>query len=121
MKRLLRFEPEFANYFLFRLLTRTARVESDLIAQLSSSSEVRLARTLLQLAADGGDHESEPIPIKMNHELLARMVGTTRSRVNLFMNKFRKLGLIDYHGGEVKVHKALLDYVRHGETGASAA
>jgi CRP-like cAMP-binding protein len=114
MTRLLRFEPEFADYFLFHLLTRTARVESDLVAQLSSSSEMRLARTLLLLSNYVGDHGSEPIPIKINHDLLAKMVGTTRSRVTVFMNKFRKLGLIEYNG-ELKVHQALLDYVRNSE------
>ena len=115
MARLLRFEPEFADYFLFHLLTRTARVESDLVAQLFSSGEMRLARVLLLLANYGNDFGPEPIPIKVNHELLAKMVGTTRSRVTVFMNKFRKLGLIDYNG-ELKVQKALLNYVLHSES-----
>jgi CRP/FNR family cyclic AMP-dependent transcriptional regulator len=110
MARLLRFEPEFADYFLFHLLTRTARVEADLVDQLFSSSEMRLARVLLLLANYGNDLGPEPIPVKVNHDLLAKMVGTTRSRVTVFMNKFRKLGLIDYNG-HLKVQKALLNYV----------
>ena len=118
MRRLLRFEPEFADYFLFHLLTRTARVESDLVAQLASSSEMRLARTLLLLANAIGNHGPEPIPIKVNHDLLAKMIGTTRSRVTVFMNKFRKLGLIEYNG-ELKVHEALLDYVLKNEGSVS--
>ena len=112
MERLLRLEPEFADYFLYHLLTRTARVEADLVDQLFSSSEMRLARVLLMLANYGGDFGPEPIPVKLNHELLAKMVGTTRSRVTVFMNKFRKLGLIDYNG-VLKVQKALLNYVLH--------
>ena len=112
MTRLLRFEPEFADYFLFHLLTRTARVESDLVDQIFSSSEMRLARALLLLANYGNDVGPEPIPIKVNHELLAQMVGTTRARVTEFMNKFRKLGLIDYNG-HLTVQKALLNYVLH--------
>jgi len=114
MARLLRFEPEFADYFLFHLLTRTARVESDLVDQLFSSSEMRLARVLLLLSNYGNDFGQEPIPITINHELLAQMVGTTRARVTEFMNKFRKLGLIDYNG-ELKVQKALLNYVLHDD------
>ncbi len=112
MTRLLRFEPEFVDYFLFHLLTRTARVESDLVDQLFSSSEMRLARALLLLANYGNDAGPEPIPIRVNHEVLAQMIGTTRARVTEFMNKFRKLGLIDYNG-HLKVQKALLNYVLH--------
>ena len=114
MARLLRFEPEFADYFLFHLLSRTARVESDLVAQLFSSGEMRLARVLLLLANYGNDLGPEPIPVKVNHELLASMIGTTRSRVTVFMNKFRKLGLINYNG-ELKVQKGLLNYVLHDD------
>ena len=114
MARLLRFEPEFADYFLFHLLTRTARVESDLVDQLFSSSEMRLARVLLLLSNYGNDFGPDPIPMKINHELLAQMVGTTRARVTEFMNKFRKLGLIEYNG-ELKVQKALLNYVLHDD------
>jgi CRP/FNR family cyclic AMP-dependent transcriptional regulator len=114
MGRLLRFEPEFANYFLYHLLTRTSRVEADLVDQLFNSSEMRLARALLLLANYGGDVGPEPIPIKVNHDLLAKMIGTTRSRVTVFMNKFRKLGLIDYNGS-LKVHRSLLNFVLHDE------
>ena len=114
MARLLRFEPEFADYFLFHLLTRTARVEADLVDQLFSSSEMRLARVLLLLANYGGDAGPEPIPVKVNHELLAKMIGTTRSRVTVFMNKFRKMGLIDYNG-DLNVKKSMLNFVLHDE------
>ena len=110
MIRLLRFEPEFADYFLFHLLTRTAKVEADLVDQLFSSSEMRLARALLILANFGHDVGPEPIPIKVNHELLAEMIGTTRARVTVFMNKFRKLGLINYNG-KLEVQKALQNFV----------
>lgn len=110
LTRLLRFEPEFTEYFLFHLLTRTARVEADLVDHLFNSSELRLARALLVLANYGNDLGPKPIPIKVNQEMLAKMIGTTRSRVNAFMNKFRKLGLIDYNG-DLKVHKALLNFV----------
>lgn len=110
MIRLLRYEPEFADYFLFHLLTRTARVEADLADLLFSSSEMRLARALLLMANYGNDFGPEPIPIKVNHETLAKMVGTTRPRVTEFMNRFRKLGLIDYNGN-LKVHRSLLNFV----------
>ena len=119
MIRLLRFEPEFADYFLFHLLTRTARVEADLADQLFSSSEMRLARTLLLMANYGNDIGPEPIPIKVNHETLAKMVGTTRPRVTKFMNKFRKLGLIDYNGN-LKVQKALLNFVLNYKSNTEA-
>ncbi len=119
MGRLLRFEPEFADYFLYHLLTRTARVEADLVDQLFNSSEMRLARALLLLANYGGDVGPEPIAIKVNHDLLAKMVGTTRSRVTVFMNKFRKLGLIDYNG-TLKVHQSLLNFVLHDELPGTA-
>ena len=110
LTRLLRFEPEFTEHFLFHLLTRTARVEADLVDHLFNSSELRLARAFLVLANYGNDLGTKPIPIKVNQEMLAKMIGTTRSRVNAFMNKFRKLGLIDYNG-DLKVHKALLNFV----------
>ena len=108
--RLLHENEEFADYFLGHLLTRTARVEADLVDQLFNSSEMRLARALLLLANYGNDLGLEPIAIKVNQETLAGMIGTTRSRVNFFMNKFRKLGLIDYNG-KVEVHRSLLNYV----------
>ena len=91
--RLLHENQEFADYFLNHLLTRTARVEADLVDQLFNSSEMRLARALLLLANYGNGLDQEPIPVKVNQETLAAMIGTTRSRVNVFMNKFRKLGL----------------------------
>jgi len=110
VERLLHENQEFADYFLGHLLTRTARVEADLVDQLFNSSEMRLARALLLLANYGNDHGQEPIAVKVNQDTLAALIGTTRSRVNVFMNKFRKLGLIDYNG-KVEVHKALLTFV----------
>ncbi len=110
MVRLLRFEPEFADYFLYHLLTRTSRMEADLVDQLFNSSEIRLARALLLLSNYGSDFGPEPISIKVNQQTLAELIGTTRSRVSAFMNKFRKLGLIDYNG-DLKVKKALLNFV----------
>ena len=110
MMRLLRFEPEFADYFLFHLLTRTAKVEADFVDRVFSSSEMRLARALLLFANFGEDLGPEAIPLRVNHETLAEIVGTTRSRVNVFMNKFRKLGLINYNG-KLEVKRALLNFV----------
>ena len=101
---------EFADYFLDHLLTRTARVEADLVDQLFNSSEMRLARALLLLANYGNGLSQEPIPVTVNQETLAALIGTTRSRVNVFMNKFRKLGLINYNG-KIEVQKALLNFV----------
>jgi len=108
--RLLHENEEFADYFLAHLLTRTARVEADLLDQLFNSSEMRLARALLLLANYGNDVGLEPIPVKVNQETLAALIGTTRSRVNVFMNKFRKMGLIKYNG-KLEVQKALLNFV----------
>jgi len=108
--RLLHQNQEFADYFLAHLLTRTARVEADLVDQLFNSSEMRLARALLLLANYGNDLAVEPLPVKVNQDTLAALIGTTRSRVNFFMNKFRKLGLIDYNG-KLEVRKALLNFV----------
>jgi CRP/FNR family transcriptional regulator, cyclic AMP receptor protein len=108
--RLLHENQEFADYFLAHLLTRTARVEADLLDQLFHSSEMRLARALLQLANYGEDLGQEPIPVNVNQETLAALIGTTRSRVNVFMNKFRKMGLIKYNG-KLEVQKALLNFV----------
>ncbi len=112
MTRLLNYAPEFADYFLHHLLTRTARMEADLVDQLFSSAELRLARTLLLLANYGSDLGPEPVSVKVTQETLAGLVGTTRSRVNAFMNKFRKLGLIEYNGS-LKVRKAMLNFVLH--------
>jgi CRP-like cAMP-binding protein len=108
--RLLHQDSEFADYFLAHLLTRAARVEADLLNQLVNPSEMRLARALLLLANYGNDLGPEPLPVKVNQETLAALIGTTRSRVNFFMNKFRKLGLIKYNG-KLEVQKALLDFV----------
>ena len=111
MVQLLHARPAFADHFLTHMLTRNIRIEEDLIDQLFNSSEKRLARTLLQLARYGehvGPHRTMP---KVSQELLAEMVGTTRSRVNFFMNKFRKLGFIDYDGGGLKVNSSLLRVV----------
>jgi len=110
--RLLHENQEFANYFLDHLLTRTARVEADLVDQLFNSIEMRLARALLLLANYGNDLGLEPVAVKVNQETLAEIIGATRSRVNFFMNKFRKLGLIKYNG-KLEVQKALLNFVLH--------
>ncbi len=112
MFRVLHTEPEFAEMFMAHLLARNSRVEADLVDQLFNSSEKRLARTLLLLANYGKEREPEPISTKITQETLADMIGTTRSRVSVFMNKFRKLGLIDYNG-ELKVNSALLNVVLH--------
>lgn len=109
--RLLREEPTFADRFLTHMLTRNMRVEADLVDQLFNSSEKRLARTLLLLARYGEDRPARTLP-KISQETLAEMIGSTRSRVNFFMNKFRKLGLIEYNGG-LKVNNALLTVVLH--------
>src|ERR1700681_3403978 len=108
--RLLHQNQEFADYFLDHLLTRTARVEADLVDQLFNSSEMRLARALLILANYGNDLGLEPLPVNVNQDTLAALIGTTRSRVNFFLNKFRKLGLINYNG-KLEVQKALLNFV----------
>ena len=112
MIRVLHAEPTFAELFTAHLLTRKARVEEDLIDQLFNSSEKRLARTLLLLANFGKEGTPEPIITKISQETLAEMVGTTRPRISFFMNKFRKLGLIDYNG-HLQVHSALLSVVLH--------
>jgi CRP-like cAMP-binding protein len=112
MVRLLHDETKFADMFISYLLQRNSRVEADLIDQLFNSSEKRLARTLLLLANFGKDEKPEPVIAKISQETLADMVGTTRSRVSFFMNKFRRLGLIEYNG-EIKVHTSLLNMVLH--------
>ncbi len=113
MLGLLHSNTEFAKRFLAHMLARNIRIEEDLVDQLFNSSEKRLARTLLLLARYGkeGDAEHRVIP-KLSQEVLAEMVGTTRSRVNFFMNKFRRLGFIDYNGG-LKVHNSLMSVVLH--------
>jgi CRP/FNR family transcriptional regulator, cyclic AMP receptor protein len=102
-------EPKFAAFFITYLLSRNSRIEDDLIDQLFNSSERRLARLLLLLANFGGEG-AQPIPITLSQETLAEMIGTTRSRVSFFMNKFRKRGFIDYNG-KIEVHASLLDAV----------
>ena len=108
--RVIHEEPTFAELFIAHLLSRNSRVEEDLVDQLFNSSEKRLARTLLLLANFGKEGRPEPIIAKVSQETLAEMVGTTRSRVSFFMNKFRKLGLIDYNGN-IEVHSSLLNVV----------
>jgi len=98
--------------FIAHLLIRNSRIEEDLVDQLFNSSEKRLARTLLLLARYGKQEQPERILAKVSQETLAKMVGTTRSRVNFFMNKFRKLGFIEYNG-KIKVNKSLLTVVLH--------
>ena len=112
MIRVLHDEPAFSEMFVSYLLDRTIRVEEDLVDQLFNSSEKRLARTLLLLANFGKEGRPETIIPKVSQETLAEMIGTTRSRVNFFMNKFRKLGLIDYNG-HIEIHSALLNVVLH--------
>jgi CRP/FNR family transcriptional regulator, cyclic AMP receptor protein len=108
--RVIHEEPAFAELFIAHLLARNSRVEEDLVDQLFNSSEKRLARTLLLLANFGKESRPEPIIAKVSQETLAEMIGTTRSRVSFFMNKFRKLGLIDYNGS-IEIHSSLLNVV----------
>jgi len=110
MLRVLRDEPKFSEVFIAHILERTSRVEADLVDQRFNSSEKRLARALLLLANFGKEGGPEPIVPKISQETLAEMIGTTRSRVNHFMNKFRKLGLIHYNG-ELEVHSSLLNVI----------
>jgi CRP-like cAMP-binding protein len=105
-------EPELSQMFVEHLLARTLRVEGDLVDQLFNSSERRLARALLLLANFGKEGAPEPIIANVSQEMLAEMIGTTRSRVSFFMNKFRKLGLISYNG-KIEVHRSLLNLVLH--------
>jgi CRP/FNR family transcriptional regulator, cyclic AMP receptor protein len=107
-------EPAFAEMFIAHLLTRSVRTEADLVDQLFNSSEKRLARLLLLLANFGKEGAPEPVIAKISQETLAEMIGTTRSRVSFFMNKFRKLGFIDYNGG-IEVHSSLLNVVLHDQ------
>jgi CRP-like cAMP-binding protein len=107
MIRVLHAEPTFAELFTAHLLTRNSRIEADLVDHLFNTSERRLARALLLLANFGKEGTPEPITVKISQETLAEMIGTTRPRVSFFMNKFRKLGFIDYNGG-LKVNTSLL-------------
>jgi CRP-like cAMP-binding protein len=109
---IIRTEAAFAELFIAHLLARNTRVEADLVDQLFNSSEKRLARTLLLLANFGKEGNPEPLLAKISQETLAEMIGTTRSRVSFFMNKFRKLGFIDYNG-RIEVHRSLLNLVLH--------
>jgi CRP/FNR family cyclic AMP-dependent transcriptional regulator len=112
--RVLREEPAFSEMFLMHILARSARVEADLVDHLFNSTEKRLARTLLLLANFGKEGPPEPILPHVSQEMLAEMIGTTRSHVNRFMNKFRKLGLLDYNGS-IEVHSSLLNVVLHDQ------
>ena len=112
--RVIHDEPTFAELFIAHLLARNSRVEEDLVDQLFNSSEKRLARILLLLANFGKESRPEPVIAKISQETLAEMIGTTRSRVSFFMNKFRELGLIDYNG-HIEVHSALLNVVLHDQ------
>jgi len=118
MLRLLQEEPKFAEAFMSYLLVHSIRVQEDLVDQLFNSSEKRLARALLLLAHFGKEDKPETVIAKINQETLAEIVGTTRSRVSFFMNKFRKLGFIDYKvgsrgNGKLHVHSSLLTVVLH--------
>ena len=110
IQRLLRDEPAFSQMFVSHILARTARVEEDLVDQLFNSTEKRLARLLLLLANFGKEGRPEPLMAKITQETLAEMIGTTRSRVSHFMNKFREAGFIDYNG-HLEVHSSLLSVV----------
>ena len=105
-------QPAFSELFISHLLARNIRVEEDLVDQLFNSSEKRLARVLLLLANFGKESKPEPVIAKISQETLAEMIGTTRSRVSFFMNKFRDLGLITYNG-HIEVHSSLLNVVLH--------
>jgi len=107
-------EPAFSELFIAHLLARAIRTEADLVDQLFNSSEKRLARLLLLLANFGKETKPEPIIAKISQETLAEMIGTTRARVSFFMNKFRKLGFIEYNGG-IEVHPSLLNVVLHDQ------
>jgi CRP-like cAMP-binding protein len=114
MVRLLHEQPGLAEMFVTQLLTRNIRYEADLVDQLFNSSEKRLARLLLLLSHFGKDSKTETVVAGINQENLAQMVGTTRSRVNFFMNKFRTLGFIDYdNGSALTVNRGLLSVVLH--------
>jgi CRP/FNR family transcriptional regulator, cyclic AMP receptor protein len=113
MMQALHREPALADLFVAYLLARNIRFEEDLVDQLFNSSEKRLARILLLLAHFGKDGAPEPVIPKISQETLAEMVGTTRPRVSFFMNRFRKLGFVDYNGGSLQVHSSLLSVVLH--------
>jgi CRP-like cAMP-binding protein len=110
--RVIHNELAFSEFFISHLLIRSSQIQADLVDQLFNSSEKRLARALLILANFGEEGEPEPLLEKISQETLAEMIGSTRARVNVFMNKFRRLGLIDYNG-RIKVHRSLLNMVLH--------
>jgi CRP-like cAMP-binding protein len=112
LNRALREKPAFAEMFLMHVLSRNIRFEADLVDQLFNSSEKRLARVLLLLANFGKTGEPQPIVPKISQEMLAEIIGTTRSRVSFFMNRFRRMGFIHYNGG-LEVHSSLLNVVLH--------
>ncbi len=112
--RVLHEEPAFSEMFIAHLLGRAIRVEADLVDQLFNSAEKRLARALLLLANFGKEGKPEPVAANVSQETLAAMIGTTRSRVSAFMNKFRQLGFVDYNGS-LEVHSSLLNVVLHDE------
>ncbi len=116
MVRVLANEPKFSEAFIAHLLARNARVEEDLVDQLFNSSEKRLARVLLLMANFGKEGKPEPVIAKISQETLAQMVGTTRSQVSTFMNKFRQLGFIHYNG-DLEVHNSLLNVLLHETPG----
>ena len=106
-------ESSFSEVFMSHLLARNSRIEADLVDQLFNPSEKRLTRLLLLLANFGKEGSLQPIKIQISQETLAEMIGTTRSRVSFFMNKFRKLGFISYNNGKIEVHNSLLNAVLH--------
>jgi CRP-like cAMP-binding protein len=114
MVRVMHEEPEFSDLFMKFLLARSMRIQADLVDQLFNSSEKRLARILLLMAEFGRPGEPEMLIPKISQETLAEMIGTTRSRVSFFMNRFRKLGFIDYDG-RIRVHRSLLNVVLHDQ------
>src|SRR6187399_1062082 len=116
MAQVLHDQPKFSEFFISYLVARNVRVEADLVDQLFNSSEKRLARLLLLMANFGKEGRPEPVLAKISQTTLAEMIGTTRSRVSHFMNKFRQLGFIDYNGG-LEVHSSLLNMVLHETPG----
>ena len=112
MVRILEKEARFSEFFIHHLLSRNLRIEEDLVDQLFNSSEKRLARILLLLANFGKEGKPETVIPDITQEMLAEMIGTTRSRVSFFMNKFRKLGFIEYNG-KLHIHSSLLNVVLH--------
>jgi CRP-like cAMP-binding protein len=115
MIRVMHEEPKFSDLFMKFLLARSMRIQADLVDQLFNSSEKRLARILLLMAEFGQLGEPEPLIPKISQETLADKIGTTRSRVSFFMNRFRKLGFVEYDG-RIRVHKSMLNVVLHDQS-----